>query len=43
MDMDNSVVSAEGKEVSGCRRGYKGDKWQWKKYNKKKKKTPLAK
>ena len=27
MDMDNSVVIAEG-------RGFKGIKWKWKKYNK---------
>ena len=34
MDTDNSVVIVQGKGVSAGDRGYKGDKWQWKKYNK---------
>ena len=37
MDTDNSVVIAGGgKGIGGGGRGYKGDKWQWKKYNKNK-------
>ena len=35
MDSDESVVIVGGRQGGGVLRGYKGDKWEWEKYNKK--------